>query len=162
MSSDQETLEKNFKQLENQSLENQSLDIHDIYTFYESQLREVLIYWFDGKSTARYERWFGKTQKIDNEISTKFEHFLYILEKDLVDNYVIADLPQKNINFFYSLIDMFSFDQLISAIIVLDQFSRHIYRDQLDNEDRVLKNTKMAKTLSKIFFEFLGKTYSYY
>jgi uncharacterized protein (DUF924 family) len=72
-----------------------------------SRVTEVLHFWFDELGEAR---WFAKSEHTDAEIR---ERFLWLHER------LVADEG----------IDCMTRHQLLAAVIVLDQFSRNLFRD---------------------------------
>ena len=72
-----------------------------------NRVTEVLDFWFDELGEAR---WFAKSEHTDAEIR---ERFLWLHER------LVADEG----------IDCMTRHQLLAAVIVLDQFSRNLFRD---------------------------------
>ena len=76
-----------------------------------SKAKDILDYWFSNDPyTPNYDKWFLKSQDYDNEIKLKFGNLL----KQAEQGKGFAWLNTK--------------DSYIAYIILLDQFSRHIYR----------------------------------
>src|SRR6202044_2621588 len=68
---------------------------------------EVLHFWLEGLGQ---DDWFGKSEHIDARIR---ERFLALHERLAVDDGIDVTMPR----------------QLLAAVIVLDQFSRNLFRD---------------------------------
>jgi len=75
---------------------------------------EILKYWFKDDGSADFDKWFMNSKAYDNEITEKFGELLKEAEKG---------------NGFGWLVNKNSF---VAYIILMDQFSRHIYRDTAD------------------------------
>ena len=81
-----------------------------------SRAKDVLDYWFSkGLYTADYDKWFMKSQDYDEEIKEKFGDLL----KEAEQGKGFCWLHTK--------------DSYVAHIILLDQFSRHIYRGSGDS-----------------------------
>jgi tRNA(Ile)-lysidine synthetase-like protein len=95
-------------------------------------------WWFSGSQSKQNERWFQSNpcqQKIFDEfISEHFSKLLFKTETKYAAEYV----------------KYVKYDILVSFqdIIVLDQFSRHIYRNDLDRISKIAKNTEMAAQIA--------------
>lgn len=84
---------------------------------FESQ-EKVLIYWFGyvndktilTKDSAVFKRWYHRDEKVDVEIKTKFEPYVISAQKGELSHWTNT------------------MDGRVALILVLDQFSRHIYR----------------------------------
>ena len=118
----------------------------------EKTVKEILVFWFgkmDNNSLPDKEKqkmWWMKDQKLDNLIRKKFEKYL-ILAKSL-EFEEIEDNPEK----------------ILAAVILLDQFSRNIYREtpQAFAQDNIALNLvlkgiekgmdKTMKAVEKSFF----------
>ena len=103
---------------------------------------DIINYWLSNK-----KNWFEANPliraKIDEDIKTLYINNLNILEK-----YSIADINALNI------ID------IISSIIILDQFSRHVYRDKsIHNIQKIENNTKKAALISLAVIYGLNHNY---
>ena len=102
-----------------------------------SRAKDVLDYWFSkGVYTPDYDKWFMKSQDYDEEIKEKFGDLLKEAEQG------------KGFGWLHTK------DSYLAYIILLDQFSRHIYRgsgDSFKNDDGCL-----------IFVEMGWKMYSKY
>ena len=98
--------------------------------------KEILEYWFGGNiDRLRKEKWFStKNQaELDIEIKTKYEELLKKAEKDHLEEWKSAP------------------DSLLALIIILDQFSRHIYRNE--NTEQININTIKALENSKLMIK---------
>ena len=104
---------------------------------------DAIEYWLSDS-----KKWFQsnpeKREEIDSEISKRFKSRLEIIE----------DLPIGTL-FSSNVIDV------ISSIIILDQFSRHIYRSPSEeNIRKICDNTKKAAQLSSIVLNGLNHNYA--
>lgn len=81
-----------------------------------SRAKYILDYWFSkGRYTADYDKWFTKSQDYDQEIKEKFGDLLKEAEQG------------KGFSWLHTK------DSYVAHIILLDQFSRHIYRGSGDS-----------------------------
>ena len=81
-----------------------------------SRAKDVLDYWFSkGLYTADYDKWFMKSQDYDEEIKEKFGDLLKEAEKGKGYGWLVNK------------------DSYVAYIILMDQFSRHIYRGTGDS-----------------------------
>ncbi len=98
-----------------------------------SKAQEILDYWFHpaGVYTPDFDKWFMKSQDYDEEIKEKFGELLK--EAELGKGY--GWLVSK--------------DSFIAYIILMDQFSRHIYRGTGDS----FKNDKGVMIFTELGFE---------
>ena len=81
-----------------------------------SRAKDVLDYWFSkGLYTPDYDKWFMKSQDYDEEIKEKFGDLLKEAEQG------------KGFGWLHTK------DSYVAHIILLDQFSRHIYRGTGDS-----------------------------
>ena len=90
---------------------------------------EILEYWFPKNNEANYDKWFMKSQNYDEEIKKKFKKILDESEKGKGFEW----LMNKN--------------SFVAHIILMDQFSRHIYRnngDSFKNDKGVLIFTELG------------------
>lgn len=89
-----------------------------------SKSKDILDYWFSkGLYTPDYDKWFMKSQDYDEEIKEKFGDLL----KEAEEGKGFSWLHTK--------------DSYVAHIILLDQFSRHIYRgsgDSFKNDNGVM------------------------
>ena len=91
---------------------------------------DILNFWFDGDKFQKF--WFKSTDQIDTQIKTRFGELLQKAE-----NYQLEEWKQTN-------------NGVLALIIILDQFSRHIYRGTPNS----YKNDKIALEIAR---EFTGK-----
>ena len=82
------------------------MEIPDYYNISD----EILNFWFNNKDV-----WFSATKSDDLEITTKFYEYLPLYAK-IDDNQSLAKTLDHN--------------KLLSYIIMLDQMTRHFYRDE--------------------------------
>ena len=93
---------------------------------YSNYIEKILIYWFKNKKTTDktdFDRWFIKSRENDDEIKKKFRNILKEAEKG---------------NLLEWLIDK---EGYLAHIILMDQFSRQIYRDKpkaFKNDNKIL------------------------
>ena len=81
-----------------------------------SKAKDILDYWFSkGLYTADFDKWFMKSQDYDEEIKEKFGDLLKEAEQG------------KGFSWLHTK------DSYVAHIILLDQFSRHIYRGSGDS-----------------------------
>ena len=81
-----------------------------------SKSKDILDYWFSkGLYTADFDKWFTKSQDYDEEIKEKFGDLLKEAEQG------------KGFSWLHTK------DSYVAHIILLDQFSRHIYRGSGDS-----------------------------
>ena len=88
-------------------------------------MKEILDYWFPTLEFQKF--WFSNNK--DEEIKLKFGNILNDISK--------TEIIPNNV------------DDLLSYIIILDQFTRNIYR----NTEKAYKNDKKALKLAEIFFK---------
>jgi uncharacterized protein (DUF924 family) len=102
--------------------------------------RDVLAYWFGSPGDADYGRqraaWFNKNPEADAEIRSRFRALHQWAKGGLLDAW--AENP----------------DSLLALILVLDQFSRQIYRDDprafaTDSKALVLAETAVAQGVDR-------------
>ena len=89
----------------------------------------ILKYWFTGNKNADFKRWFNNGNKYDEEIKDKF----FIVLKEAEKGNLLHWLGNSN--------------SFLAHIILLDQFSRHIYRgtpNAYKNDQKILLFTEMA------------------
>ena len=80
-----------------------------------SRTKDILDYWFaKGLYTADYDKWFMKSQDYDEEIKEKFGDLLKEAEHGKGFGWLVSK------------------DSYVAYIILMDQFSRHIYRGKGD------------------------------
>jgi uncharacterized protein (DUF924 family) len=96
---------------------------------YDNYVEIILKYWFSGNKNADFKRWFKSGEKYDSEIRNKFSNVLKEAEKG---------------NLLHWLGNSRSF---LAHIILLDQFSRHIYRgtpEAYKNDGKIMLFMEMA------------------
>ena len=100
-----------------------------------SRSKDILDYWFSkGLYTPDYDKWFIKSQDYDEEIKEKFGGLLKEAEQG------------KGFGWLHTK------DSYVAYIILLDQFSRHIYRgsgDSFKNDTGVMIFTELGFELYK-------------
>jgi uncharacterized protein (DUF924 family) len=100
-----------------------------------SRAKDILDYWFSkGLYTPDYDKWFMKSQDYDEEIKEKFGDLLKEAEQG------------KGFGWLHTK------DSYVAYIILLDQFSRHIYRgngDSFKNDTGVMIFTELGFELYK-------------
>ncbi len=77
------------------------------------KVNEILHFWFGTDKTqplAKASLWFSAKPEVDEEIRKRFEHVHHLAAKGELDNWLESPLS------------------CLAYIILLDQFSRHIYR----------------------------------
>ena len=80
-----------------------------------SRAKDILDYWFSkGLYTPDYDKWFMKSEDYDEEIKEKFGDLLKEAEKGKGYGWLVNK------------------DSYVAYIILMDQFSRHIYRGKGD------------------------------
>jgi uncharacterized protein (DUF924 family) len=108
---------------------------------YELNPQEVLSFWFDGNLDQNYKtKWFPTSsrslqQQADEIITTKFSRYLYAALNHKLDHWL----------------DQIS--STIALIIILDQFSRHIYRQldlPSDAQERILTDQLALSITEKL------------
>ena len=108
----------------------------------ENLYKEILEFWFpNNKEYCSF--WFNSNIKLDTLIKEKYSKYLLFLESS---NVLSSNFKNKYNNS----------EKLLADIIVLDQFSRNIYR----GTKYILKNDDKAKELAKYFID--QKYYSNY
>ena len=81
-----------------------------------SRAKEILDYWFSkGLYTADFDKWFMKSEDYDEEITEKFGDLLTEAEHGKGFGWLVNK------------------DSYVAHIILMDQFSRHIYRGKGDS-----------------------------
>lgn len=89
-----------------------------------SKAKDILDYWFSkGIFSPDYDKWFMKSQNYDEEIKEKFGDLLKEAERGKGYGWLVSK------------------DSFVAYIILMDQFSRHIYRgtaDSFKNDNGVL------------------------
>ena len=90
-------------------------------------MMDVLNFWFPNDNFNKF--WFDKSK--DSMIKMEYDTILNFVEKEVIDVDSLSDLD------------------ILEKIIILDQFSRSIYRE---NKEKVKFNDKKALNLSLNFF----------
>ena len=110
-----------------------------------SRSKDILDYWFSkGLYTPDYDKWFIKSQDYDEEIKEKFGGLLKEAEQG------------KGFGWLHTK------DSYVAYIILLDQFSRHIYRgsgDSFKNDTGVMIFTELGFELYNMFPEYFIPEY---
>ena len=100
-----------------------------------SRAKDILDYWFSkGLYTADYDKWFMKSQDYDEEIREKFGDLLKEAERGKGFGWLVSK------------------ESYIAYIILMDQFSRHIYRgsgDAFKNDNSLLSSKIIPSIKSK-------------
>mgnify|MGYP003966797097 CR=1 FL=1 len=100
-----------------------------------SRAKYILDYWFSkGRYTPDYDKWFMKSQDYDEEIREKFGDLLKEAEQG------------KGFGWLHTK------DSYVAYIILLDQFSRHIYRgkgDAFKNDNGVMLFAELGYNIYK-------------
>lgn len=78
---------------------------------YKQQLNQVVDYWFEKPDD--YQKWFFEGKKLDKYLKSTFSDLLIAAKND-------------------SQITSLNLREKLGLIVLLDQFSRHIYRDSPD------------------------------
>jgi len=113
-----------------------------------AQVCDILSFWFPNKKFQAF--WFDKSK--DDIIRQKYELLLHELMED-IDN-IINDL---NIELFDTQEGR---DYIIAVVIMLDQFTRNIYRD---DKTHIIKNDYYAFIISKFVIDnYLDLQYDIY
>ena len=110
-----------------------------------SRAKEILDYWFHptGRYTPDYDKWFMRSQDYDDEIREKFGDLLKEAEKGRAFGWLHTK------------------DSYVAYIILVDQFSRHIYRgrgEAFKNDNGVMIFTELGFNLYKkqlVGYEFM-------
>eukprot|EP01134_Creolimax_fragrantissima_P006566 CFRG6566T1 len=102
----------------------------------------VLSFWYDeGIETSFKRKWFvtdGRQQEVDEYIQTHFKATVEAAEKNRLTEDEWFPLSPKNI---------------LARILILDQFSRHLYRGRDDRDERVFANDRLALALTESILE---------
>ncbi len=96
--------------------------------------KEILEYWIPKNGKADYDKWFFKSTDYDNEIKEKFGDLLKEAEKGKGYGWLVSK------------------DSFVAYIILMDQFSRHIYRgtpDAYKNDNGTLIFTELGFNIYK-------------
>ena len=96
-----------------------------------SRAQDILDYWFPSDGSPDYDKWFMKSSDYDDEIKEKFGDLLKEAEKGKGYGWLVSK------------------DSYVAYIILMDQFSRHIYRGTEDS----FKNDKGVMIFTELGFE---------
>jgi len=96
-----------------------------------SRAQDILDYWFPSDGSPDYDKWFMKSSDYDDEIKEKFGDLLKEAEKGKGYGWLVSK------------------DSYVAYIILMDQFSRHIYRGTGDS----FKNDKGVMIFTELGFE---------
>ena len=96
-----------------------------------SRAQDILDYWFPLDGSPDYDKWFMKSSDYDDEIKQKFGDLLKEAEKGKGYGWLVSK------------------DSFVAYIILMDQFSRHIYRGSGDS----FKNDKGVMIFTELGFE---------
>ena len=108
-----------------------------------SKAQDILDYWLPKNGLADCNKWFLKSRNYDEEIKNKFGSLLKEAEKGKGYGWLVSK------------------DSFIAYIILMDQFSRHIYRDKPDaykNDKGTIIFTEMGFDIYKddlVGYEFM-------
>ena len=96
-----------------------------------TKAKDILDYWLPKDGSADFDKWFMKSSDYDEEIKEKFGDLLIEAEKGKGYGWLIS----KN--------------SFVAYIILIDQFSRHIYRDT----ENAFKNDNGVMIFTELGFE---------
>jgi uncharacterized protein (DUF924 family) len=96
-----------------------------------SQANDILDYWIPKNGTADFNKWFMKSGDYDNEIKEKFGNLLKEAEQGKGFGWLVSK------------------DSFVAYIILMDQFSRHIYR----GSGEAFKNDVSTMIFTKLGFD---------
>lgn len=99
-----------------------------------SRAKDILDYWFPNNGGADYDKWFMKSKDYDAEIKEKFGALLKLAEEGKGMGWLVSK------------------ESFVAYIILLDQFSRHIYRGTKDS----FKNDYASLLFVKQGFQIYG------
>lgn len=99
-----------------------------------SRAKDILDYWFPSGGKGDYDKWFMKSKDYDTEIKEKFGDLLKQAEEGKGMGWLVSK------------------ESFVAYIILLDQFSRHIYRGSKDS----FKNDNAALIFLKQGFQLYG------
>lgn len=92
---------------------------------------ELIRWWFKGTDEERHDRWFSGSPEIDEYVALKWKSTLEQYEQS------------------QHMYDDFTNDELFGSILLFDQVSRHLYRNDLE---KIKHCTQHALYLSKLLF----------
>ena len=87
----------------------------------------ILTFWFSGTNKEKINRWFSKNPQIDEFITTNYGSITYKMLRAGFEFEKLLDTPKNG----------------LVILIILDQFSRHIYRTHSRKEDII--DTALSK-----------------
>jgi len=99
-----------------------------------SRAKDILDYWFPNNGGADNDKWFMKSKDYDAEIKEKFGALLKLAEEGKGMGWLVSK------------------ESFVAYIILLDQFSRHIYRGTKDS----FKNDNASLLFVKQGFQIYG------
>ena len=104
---------------------------------YNKYIGKIIKYWFNNNyRKINYDKWFKNGQLYDSEIKKKFKYILEIAEKGLLESWNDTK------------------DGFLALIILLDQFSRHIYR----NTSKAYQNDSLTIIyLDRYIYKYINK-----
>lgn len=108
-----------------------------------SRAQEILDYWFLKDGSPDYDKWFMKSENYDDEIKEKFGELLKEAENGKGYGWLVSK------------------DSFVAYIILMDQFSRHIYRgtgEAFKNDNGIMIFTEMGFELYReqlVGYEFM-------
>ena len=111
-----------------------------IYMLSETTINDILNYWFPNQLYNKF--WFATDEQVDNYINTEYYKIMVKLFEDLSKDNDDA-------------LDKLTTKQLISYIIILDQFSRNIARVNTNVDSNVITN--MTEVASKLSYIWINK-----
>lgn len=94
-----------------------------------SKAKDILDYWFPKDGNPDYDKWFMNGANYDEEIKEKFNDLLKEAEKGKGYGWLVSK------------------DSFVAYIILMDQFSRHIYRgttDAFKNDNGIMIFTELG------------------
>ena len=99
-----------------------------------SRAKDILDYWFPSGGKGDYDKWFMKSKDYDAEMKEKFGALLKLAEEGKGMGWLVSK------------------ESFVAYIILLDQFSRHIYRGTKDS----FKNDNACLLFVKQGFQIYG------
>ena len=106
---------------------------------FDEQINNILTFWFPNDIYNKF--WFDENNEVDSLISANYKNLM----NDTYDKIIMNK----------SMIESLEYDELLSIIILFDQFSRNIDRVERVN---IIKFTEVAKELSLLLIK---KNYIY-
>jgi uncharacterized protein (DUF924 family) len=108
-----------------------------------TKAKDILDYWFPKDGSPDYDKWFMGSQDYDEEIKEKFGDLLKEAEKGKGFGWLVSK------------------DSFVAYIILMDQFSRHVYRgsgEAFKNDNGVMIFTELGFNLYReqlVGYEFM-------